>query len=109
MASEKIVILTKENFDDEVMKSDTPVVVDFWASWCGPCRAVAPIMDELAEEYDGKIKITKLNVDEQGELAVKFRVMSIPTIMVFKGGQMVDKAIGARSKSDFSAMLEKHL
>jgi len=109
MASDKIINLTKDNFDDVVLKSDKPVVVDFWAQWCGPCRAVGPIMDELASEYEGKVKIAKLNVDEEGELAEKFRIMSIPTIMVYKNGEMVEKVIGAKSKSDFSAMIDKHL
>jgi thioredoxin 1 len=104
-----IVILTKDNFEQEVISSDKPVLVDFWAQWCGPCRAVAPIMDELAGEFDGKAKIGKINVDEQGELAAKFRIMSIPTVMLFKDGQMVEKVIGARSKAEFAALLQKHL
>jgi len=109
MASDKIIILTKDNFEQEVINSDKPVMVDFWAQWCGPCRMVAPIMDELAEEFDGKAKVGKVNVDEQGELAAKFRIMSIPTVMVFKNGEMVDKVVGARSKADFSLLLQKNL
>lgn len=109
MASDKIVVLTKDNFDTEVVNSDIPVVVDFWAPWCGPCRAVAPIMDQLAEEFAGKAKIAKANVDEQGDLAQKFRIMSIPTVLVFKGGQVVEKVIGARSKDDFAKLVEKCL
>ena len=109
MASEKIVVLTKENFDQEVLQSDKPVLVDFWAQWCGPCRAVSPIMDELAGDYDGKAKVAKLNVDEQREVAEKFRIMSIPTVMVFKDGQMVEKLIGARSKSEYAGLIDKHL
>ncbi|MCX7710118.1 MAG: thioredoxin [Clostridia bacterium] len=109
MASEKIVVLNKDNFENEVSTGDMPVVVDFWAPWCGPCRAVGPIMDELANEYDGKAKICKVNVDEEGELAAKFRVMSIPTIIMYKGGQVVEKVIGARSKDEFSKLLDKNL
>jgi len=109
MASEKIVAFTKDNFDKEVLNSDLPVVVDFWAQWCGPCRAVAPIMDELSNECDGKVKIGKVNVDDEGELAAKFRIMSIPTVMVFKGGQMVEKIIGARSKEEYMKILDKNL
>lgn len=109
MASEKIVKLTKSNFEQEVVNSDKPVFVDFWAQWCGPCRAVAPIVDELANEYDGKIKVAKVNVDEEGELAQKFRVMSIPTLMVFKSGEVADKIIGARPKDELASVIEKNL
>jgi len=109
MASDKVLTLTKDNFEDEVLKSDIPVLVDFWASWCGPCRAIAPIIDELANDFYGKVKVGKINVDEQGELAAKFRIMSIPTIMLFKGGQTVEKVVGARSKEDFAELIEKNL
>ncbi len=109
MAGDKIVNLTKETFEQEVVNSSKPVLVDFWASWCGPCRMVAPIMDELAEEYDGKIVVAKVNVDDQRELAEKFRVMSIPTIMLFKNGQVVEKVIGARSKEEYSKLIDKHI
>ncbi|MCX7922177.1 MAG: thioredoxin [Clostridia bacterium] len=109
MASEKLVVLTKDNFEEEVLKSDKPIIVDFWAPWCGPCRAVGPIMDELANEFEGKAKVGKINVDDQGELAAKYRVMSIPTIMLFKDGQMVDKVIGARSKEEFANLISKNL
>lgn len=108
MASEKIIVLSKDNFEEEVIKSDKPVIVDFWAQWCGPCRAVSPIMDELANDYEGRAKVGKVNVDEQGELAQKFRVMSIPTIMIFKDGQMVERVVGSRSKDEFSQILEKN-
>jgi len=109
MASDKVIVLTKDNFEQEVLKSEIPVLVDFWASWCGPCRAVAPIIDELSVEFDGRAKIGKVNVDEEGELTAKFRIMSIPTIMIFKGGQMVEKVIGARTKEEFAKMLENHI
>ena len=104
-----VLTLTKENFEQEVLKSDVPVLVDFWASWCGPCRAVAPVIDELAVEFDGRAKVGKVNVDEEGELTAKFRIMSIPTIMLFKGGQMVEKVIGARSKQEFIKMIENNI
>jgi len=109
MASDKVITLTKDNFEQEVLKSDVPVLVDFWASWCGPCRAVAPVIDELAVEFDGRAKVGKVNVDEEGELTAKFRIMSIPTIMLFKGGQMVEKVIGARSKQEFIKMIENNI
>lgn len=109
MASEKIVNLTKDNFDQEISKAGKPVLVDFWAAWCGPCRAVAPIMEELAEQYDGKATIAKLNVDDEGEIAQRFRIMSIPTVMIFKDGQVAEKVIGARSKSEFEKLIDKNL
>ncbi|MGI6777612.1 MAG: thioredoxin [Acetivibrionales bacterium] len=109
MASDKVITITNNNFEQEVLKSDKPILVDFWAQWCGPCRAVAPIMDELANEYDGRVKVGKINVDEQGELAAKFRVMSIPTVILFKGGEIVEKVIGARSKAEFAEILDNNL
>ena len=109
MAGDKTVVLTKDNFDELVTGSDKPVLVDFWASWCGPCRAVAPVMEELAEDYDGQAVIGKVNVDYEGELSAKFRIMSIPTVMLFKGGQVVDKVVGARPKGDFVKLLEKNI
>nr|WP_042833915.1 thioredoxin [Thermoanaerobacter uzonensis] len=101
--------MTYDNFEEEVVNSDVPVLIDFWAEWCAPCRLVAPIIDELAKEYKGKIKVGKVNVDEENELAMQFRIMSIPTIGLFKNGKMVDKIIGARPKADFVKFLEKHL
>ena len=95
MASDKIVILNAENFQQEVLDSEQLVVVDFWADWCGPCKMVAPVMDELAEDYDGRAKIAKLNVDEERDLAKKYRVMSIPSILFFKNGNEVDRIVGA--------------
>lgn len=109
MAAEKITILTKDNFEQEVVSSDKVVMVDFWAPWCGPCRAVGPIMDELSEEYDGKAKVAKLNVDDEGEIAAKFRIMSIPTIMIFKNGEVVEKLIGARPKTELAGLIDKHM
>ena len=86
--------VTKENFASEVLASQKPVVVDFWATWCGPCRMIAPVLEELAEKYEDKLTVCKVNVDEEMELAVKFSVASIPTLLVFKGGEMVAKTLG---------------
>lgn len=109
MAGDKIINLTKENFDQEIAGPDKPMLVDFWASWCGPCRAVAPVMEQLSEEYDGKAKVGKVNVDEESELAAKFRVMSIPTVILFKNGQLVEKIIGARAKEEFANMINRNI
>ncbi len=107
--SEIVLTLTKDNFEKEVLQSDKPVLVDFWAAWCGPCRMVAPVVDEIASEYNGKAKVGKINVDEQNELAQSYRVMSIPTLMVFKNGKIAENVVGARSKADLANMLNKHL
>ena len=98
------VVITKENFENEVIKSDKPVLIDFWASWCGPCRMVSPIIDEIADERTD-IKVGKVNVDEQQERAAQFNVMSIPTIVVVKDGKAVNQSVGARPKEDILAML----
>ncbi len=101
--------LTEKNFDDEVMKSPLPVLVDFWAEWCGPCRVISPIVEEIANEYKGKLKVAKLNVDEAQELAIRYGVMSIPTLMVFKGGKVVNQIIGAMSKDQLIDKLKGSL
>ena len=93
-----LVHLTEKNFNDEVMKSQLPVLVDFWAEWCGPCRMVAPVVEDIAKEYTGKLKVGKLNVDEAQSLAVQYGVMSIPTLLVFKQGKVVNQVVGAMSK-----------
>lgn len=101
-----VIELTTQNFNEEVLQSDVPVMVDFWASWCGPCRMVSPIVDEIAEEVQGTAKVGKVNVDEQGDLAAQFGVMSIPTIMVFKNGKAVTTSVGAKSKAELLALLD---
>lgn len=100
-----VVTLTENNFDQEVVKSDKPVLIDFWASWCGPCRMVSPIVDEIADEEADKVKVGKVNVDEQPELASRFGVMSIPTLVVMKNGEVASTSVGARGKEAILAML----
>lgn len=97
--------ITNENFENEVIKSEIPVLVDFFATWCGPCRMIAPFIEEISEEYDGKVKVCKIDVDEASELAVAFGVSSIPTVMVFKNGEVYKKAVGYRSKKELEDML----
>lgn len=98
------ITITSENFEQEVLKSDLPVLVDFWATWCGPCMMLAPIIEEIAEEYQGKVKIGKINVDEQGPLAMQFGIQSIPTLLYFKGGKLVDTKIGYCTKAQIEQM-----
>ena len=99
------ITITKENFEQEVLKSDIPVLVDFWAVWCGPCRMVAPTLAEIAEEKEGELKVGKVNVDEQPELARQFGIMSIPTMIVFKGGEPAAKTVGVQPKEDILKLL----
>ena len=99
------IVLTKENFDEEVLNSDKPVLVDFWATWCGPCRMIAPILEEIAQELDGKIKVGKVNVDEQPELTYQYFVNNIPALMVFKDGEIADSTIGYHTKEEILALL----
>ena len=107
MASPLIVTLTQENFADQVLQSATPVLVDFWAEWCGPCKMIAPILDELADEYQGKAKIGKVNIDDHQGLAAQYGVRAIPTLLVFKQGQVADQIVGARGKRDLKASLDR--
>ena len=100
------VIITKENFENEVLKSDIPVLVDFWATWCGPCRMLAPVIEEIAEEQAGKIKVGKIDVDQQPELAMAFRVVSIPTLILFKEGKAVAQSLGYKPKAQIEEMLK---
>jgi thioredoxin 1 len=101
--------VTDTSFDQEVLQSTKPVLVDFWAPWCGPCRMVAPIVDELAEEYDGKVEFVKLNTDDNPNVAVKYGIRSIPTLLVFKAGEPVGQIIGFRPKSDLKKRLDAAL
>ena len=107
MASPLIVNLTQDNFETEALKSAAPVLVDFWAEWCGPCKMIAPVLDELATEYQGKIKIGKVNVDEQQGLAAQFKVSAIPTLILIKNGQVIEQTRGAKSKRDLKASLDR--
>ena len=106
MATEKV---TAANFNDVVLKSTTPVLVDFWAEWCGPCRAVAPILEEISNEYAGKIKIVKLNTDEEGSVAMKYGISSIPTMNLFIGGEVVKSIVGARPKPAIVRELSEYI
>lgn len=98
--------ISDATFDAEVLKSSIPVLVDFWAPWCGPCKAMGPILDELAQKYDGKLKVVKMNVDDNQDVPGKFNVMSIPTFIIVKNGNVVDSFVGARSKEEVSTKLE---
>ena len=97
------------NFDQEVVKSDKPVLVDFWAPWCGPCKMIGPIIEELASDFDGRLKVGKVNVDDNQQLAGQFGIRGIPTMMVFKDGQMVDSFVGLQQKADLAGAIEKYL
>lgn len=98
-----------ENFQTEVLESGDPVLVDFWAPWCGPCKMLAPTIDELAEEYSGKIRVGKVNTDESRQVAVKHQISAIPTVMIFKGGEVVERISGLQPKEQLASLLDKHL
>ena len=104
---ENVFEITQSNFEEKVEKAELPVLVDFWASWCQPCRMLSPIIDELGKDYAGKITVGKINVDEQGPLAAKFGVMSIPTVILFHHGEIAEKFVGVRPKAQIAQMLDK--
>ncbi|MFA5361933.1 MAG: thioredoxin [Candidatus Omnitrophota bacterium] len=104
-----LVHLTDGNFKSEVLDSESPVLVDFWATWCGPCKAIAPLIEELAREYDGKIKVGKVDVDENPRTAGQYGIMSIPTLIFFKKGQISEQVVGALNKSELKKRIESHL
>jgi thioredoxin 1 len=107
MASPLISALTQDNFEKEVIQSLKPVLVDFWAEWCGPCKMIAPLLDELADEYDGKVKIGKVNIDEQQALATQYGIRAIPTLLLINKGQVAEQMVGAKSKRDLKASLDR--
>lgn len=109
MAAEGILELSDSVFESEVINSDVPVLVDFWAPWCGPCKALAPVIDEISKDFDGKIKVGKVNVDENPEISMKFGIRSIPTLIVFKNGDVLEQVIGAVPKSEIEKAIQKAL
>jgi thioredoxin 1 len=109
MSSENILELTTSNFDDETKKADAPILVDFWAEWCGPCRMVAPVLEQLAKDYAGKVRVGKVDVDEHSSIAARYGVQSIPTLLLFKQGKVVEQYIGATSRDVLAKILDKHL
>jgi thioredoxin 1 len=109
MAAENVQTFTDNNFDQSVLQSGQPVLVDFWAEWCGPCKRLGPTIDQLASEYAGKVTIGKLNVDENPNTAIKFQIRGIPAVMLFKGGQIVESVVGLAPKEEFKKALDKHV
>ncbi len=107
--SDNIVYLTDDSFETEVLQSDQPVLVDYWADWCGPCKMIAPVLEEIADEYDGKIKVAKLNIDENSGTPPKYGIRGIPTLMLFKAGNVEATKVGALSKSQLTAFIDSNI
>ena len=109
MSNPNVAQVSDASFDGDILKSQVPVLVDFWAPWCGPCRSVAPIVDDLATVYAGKIKVAKVNVDESTEIAMRYQITSIPTFSLFKNGEVADRALGALPRSEFVKLIDRNL
>jgi thioredoxin 1 len=109
MSSKSIKHVTDATFDTDVLKSDKPVLVDYWAEWCGPCKMIAPILDDLSQTYGERLQIAKMNVDENQEVPAKYGIRGIPTLMIFKGGQLLETKVGALPKAQLAAFVDKHL
>ena len=109
MAGQNTVEFSDTNFDTDVLQAETPVLVDFWAEWCGPCRMMTPTIDALATEYSGRVKVGKLNVDHNNGVAARYQIRGIPTLLLFKGGKVVEQMVGARSKADVQRVLDAHV
>ena len=109
MAGANTLEFTDDNFETEVLNADVPVLVDFWAEWCNPCKALGPTIDELANDYEGRVKVGKVDTDAARDVSVKFQVSAIPTVMLFKGGEVLEKIVGLRSKKDFEVLLDRVL
>ncbi len=109
MASEHVIEVTDASFQNDVLDSSVPVIVDFWAPWCAPCRAIAPILDEVATAFAGRVKVAKVNVDDSTAMATRFRVTAVPTVLLIKGGEVVEQVVGSKTKAFFTELVERHL